>query len=208
MNRPEVRKLARDFGLELIINRVGPEKCLRRCAVEKGVPVINLEAGETWKIEPGAVRAGVRGCLNTLKSLEMIEGKPEKPLFQITVKKTHWSRARRGGFLFFHIKPGDLVEPGQELATVSNIFGRERDVLTAEKHAFVMGVTTMPAVKPGEPVCHLAHMPEEIFAKIRRKIKMSTSMSDFRRTRRELSTSIQVQQSGSGQNNKTGENEK
>src|SRR5690606_6317231 len=97
---------------------------LRRTAVNSGVPTIILEAGEVWKNEPNVTEIGVRGCQNILADLGMIDFEPSQPLFQVTITKTTWVRAERGGILGFRAKPGDLVREGQHLATNYNIFGR------------------------------------------------------------------------------------
>ncbi len=75
------------------------------------------------------------------------------------MKRRKWVRAERGGFLQFHVAPGDIVEQEQPLATNTSLLGRERSVLTAPFDGVVLGMTTLPAVSPGEPVCHLGQLP-------------------------------------------------
>jgi hypothetical protein len=79
----------------------------------------------------------------------------------VRVKSTKWVRAERGGFLQFHARPGDIVEKGQPLATNTTLLGRERRVLEAPFNAVAMGMTTLPAISPGEPVCNLGKLPKE-----------------------------------------------
>jgi hypothetical protein len=201
MRNPGVRKIARAFGTELIVNSKGPEGSLRRMAVRKGIPTIILEAGEVWKIEPGVVEVGVRGCLNVLKSLGMVEGEPEKPLFQITVERTQWVRADRGGFLWFQAKTGDLVHKGQEIAINTSIFGRERNILTSPVDGIVLSMATMPAVKPGEPVYNIATLSEKTYHRIRRRLENSPDQAFYNRIRDHLSTSV-VNQNQSDSNSR------
>ena len=118
-----------------------------------------MEGGEVWKVEPAIVETAVRGVKNVLRELGMLAGPPEKARYKLTIKKTQWIRAERGGFLQFHVTPGDLVEKGQALTTNTNLLGREQTVLTAPFDSVVMGMTTLPAVSPGEPVCHLGKLP-------------------------------------------------
>jgi len=190
MRNNTVRDMARAFGSELIVNSKGPEGSLRRECCNAGVPTIILEAGEVWKNEPGVVEAGLRGCLNILKNLRMVEGDVEKPLFQVTVEKTTWVRAQRGGFLGFHARPGDLVHEGDTLATNYSIFGRERNILTSPLTGIVLGMTTMPAVKPGEPVYHVANVSKSTFERIRKTLEKSPAESAYKRLRRDLATNI------------------
>lgn len=156
MRNAEVKRLARAFGSELIVNSKGPEGSLRRTAVKSHVPTIILEAGEVWKVEPGVLEIGIRGTLNVLKHYGMIEGDPVPPLFQKVLDKTVWVRAEHGGILDFHAKPGDIVRAGQVLATNFNIFGREQRIIESPVDGIILGMTTMPAINPGGPMYHIA----------------------------------------------------
>ena len=158
MSIPEVRRIAEAFGCELILNRRGPKKGLRPEACAAGCPTIVMEGGEVWKVEPTIVECAVQGIKNVLIELGMIEGAPVRPRHQITVKKTKWVRAERGGFLQFHTAPGEIVEKDQPLASNTSLLGRERNVLTSPFDGVILGMTTLPAVSPGEPVCHIGRM--------------------------------------------------
>ncbi|MEQ8818711.1 MAG: succinylglutamate desuccinylase/aspartoacylase family protein [Sumerlaeia bacterium] len=187
---PRARALAEAFGCELIVSSKGPEGSLRRTACEAGVPTIILEAGEVWKIEPGVVQIGIRGCVNVLRSLGMVEGERLEPIFRATIEKTTWVRASRGGFLGFHSNPGDLIRKGQPLATNYSIFGRERSDLVAPENGLILGMATMPAVKPGEPVYHLAILDDDEYRRIRQAIASSPDHGLFQRLRDDFSTNV------------------
>ena len=154
-----VRRLATAFGSEITINGRGPKGAFRREACTAGCPTIILEGGEVWKVEPRIVETAVRGVKNVLRELEMLDGEIERPDYQVTIEKTTWVRAERGGFLQFHTRPGDILEKGQPLATNTTLLGRERSVLEAPFHSIVIGMTTLPAVSPGEPICNLGRLP-------------------------------------------------
>lgn len=159
LSLPELKKIARAFGAEILMDGKGPKGALRREATRVGCPTVVMEGGEVWKVEPTIVESALRGVRNVLRSLGMLEGEPDRPNYQVTVKKTSWIRAERGGFLDFHIAPGDLVEKGQPLATNTNLLGHEKNVLHSPFDGIVLGMTTLPAVSPGEPVCHVGKLP-------------------------------------------------
>lgn len=171
---PEVRRLAEAFGSEIIINGKGPQGAFRREACTAGCPTIIMEGGEVWKVEPGIVRSATRGVKNVLRSLDMLDGEIESPEYQFVIEKSKWVRAERGGFLQFHVKPGDIIEKDQPLATNTTLLGRERSTLQAPFNSIVIGMTTLPAVSPGEPVCNLGKLPR------------GTKPSKLRRLRSEL----------------------
>jgi uncharacterized protein len=188
---PGVRKLARSFGCELIVNGKGPVGSLRREACKIGCPAIILEAGEVWKIEPAIVEMGVRGVKNVLIELEMLHGTPKRPRYQTRIDQTAWVRAELGGILSFHVGPGDIVEYGQPIATNVSVIGAAQSVLIAPADGIILGMATLPAVKPGEPVCHIA-IPRRKISAIRRDLAGMPEDEVEHQIRRELATSIAV----------------
>ena len=159
MAHTRVNEMAKAFGGELIVDGAGPRGALRREATRVGCPTIVMEGGEVWKVEPTIVESAVRGIKNFLGHLEMIDHPTDRPEYQVVVKKSKWIRAEHGGFLQFHIRPGQVVDKGQPLATNTNLLGHEHTVSHAPFHAVVLGMTTLPAISPGEPICHLGKLP-------------------------------------------------
>ena len=189
------RKLAQAFGCELIVNGTGPEGSMRRSAVKAGVPTVILEAGEPSKIEPTVLEIGVRGVLNVLATLGMTDDAPRRPPYQTTVTRTLWLRAQAGGLLRFHVAPGDVVEKGQPVSTNVGVFGDHQNVQTAPADGIVLGMTTLPVVKPGEPICHIA-VPKQPIREIREALADAGSRSLDRRVRRDLATNVTVTEHG------------
>lgn len=164
-----VQNLAMAFGSEIIINSVGPKGSFRRESCLAGCPTIIMEGGEIWKVEPAIVKSGLRGIKNVLRNLNMLSGDIKKPATQIVVEKTKWIRADRGGFMQFHVTLGEIVEKGQPLATNTSLLGHEQNTLFAPFDGVVIGMTTLPAISPGEPLCNLGNLPKGVKpGKIRR----------------------------------------
>lgn len=151
-----VRRISRAFGCELVVDGKGPEGCMRREACKAGCATIILEAGEPMKADPQMLAVGARGIRNVLIDLGMLDGEPYQPAWQSIVRKTHWVRAEVGGFLRFHVQPGDHIEAGHPVASNFSILGDLQRVLRSPVDGIVLGMATSPAVKPGEPVCHIA----------------------------------------------------
>ena len=191
MGDPWTARLAKSFGSPLIVTGTGPGGSLRQAAVAAGVPTIVLEAGEVWKVEPSVVAYGVQGIANVLAGLGMIDGPPATPPFQAEITRTVWVRAAHGGFLRFHVAPGDLVEAGQPIATNADLLGHELGVLVAPEEGVVLGMSTLPVVLPGEPVCHIA-MPAGGIAPIRRALRRPADRHVHARLRDHLATNLAV----------------
>lgn len=199
-NFPQVRadlenatllKMAKTFGCELVIHSKGPNNSLRLTASTNGCPTILYEAGETLKFEPGTIKLGIRGVLNVLKGFGMMAGPAGMPIYQTTVTKTTWLRANKGGLLKFYVKPGDLVKKGEKVAACHKLFSHDFETLTAPMDGIVLSMTTLPAIKPGEPVCHLAK-PDIALKEITKMMKKATK-SLHRRIESELATSFVIE---------------
>ncbi|MCA8986248.1 MAG: succinylglutamate desuccinylase/aspartoacylase family protein [Planctomycetaceae bacterium] len=161
MNNPRTARLAELFGSQIILNQEGPAGSFRREASAGGCSTILLEAGEVWKVEPAIVEFAVRGILSVLAGLDMIEGEVQKPHSRVTINQSRWMRASRGGFLRFHCSPGEFVREGDPLATNTSITGVENNVITAPFDAVILGMTTLPCIAPGDPICHLGRLEKQ-----------------------------------------------
>lgn len=184
--------MAQAFGSEVLVNGPGPKGSLRREATAAGCPTIVLEAGEPLKMQLGVRKAGVQGVTNVLQWLGMVEGRPKKPPYRIRADKTKWVRAKRGGLLQYHVAPGQAVEAGEAIATNFSVYGDRQNTLTAPEDSFVLGATTKPVVKPGEPVFHLAMPGADVMSTIHAKQQNQKPTSLSHQLRRQLGSDIGV----------------
>ncbi|MDA8563877.1 succinylglutamate desuccinylase/aspartoacylase family protein [Mariniblastus sp.] len=191
LRHPEVKRLAEAFGCEIVIDNTGPKKSLRREATHAGCPTIIMEGGEVSKVEPSVVESAVRGVKNVLRELEMLDDEQESPDYQVIVSKSKWIRAEHGGFLEFHVHPGEVLEKGQPLSTNTNLLGRDRQTSYAPYNGVVIGMTTLPAISPGDPICNLGMLPENIKPAELRKLRRCEDGLEERMVE-ELSTSLLV----------------
>ena len=155
LNHDGLAGLARAFGAEVVVHGAGPRGSLRRAATRSGCPTLILEAGEVWKVEASVLEVAVRGVSNCLRYLGMVQGSPKPAASPVEIRVTRWVRAEEGGFLEFHVRPGERVAAGDAIATATDLLGETRSVMTAEETGVVLGMTTMPSVFPGDPVYHL-----------------------------------------------------
>lgn len=192
LSRKSTNRLATLFGGEIVLDSTGPEGSLRRTATEAGCPTIVIEAGEVWKVEPSVVEYSLRGIRNVLAGLEMIDEEVIKPRFRVVAEGTKWMRAERGGFLRFHVHPGATVVKGQPLATNTSLSGQDLSTIVAPRDAMVLGMTTLPAVSPGDPVAHLAFPSDRAFQRMERVIDDMPEDSLLNRLHSDLSTNVLI----------------
>jgi hypothetical protein len=162
MTNTEVRRIARAYGSEIVIDEPGLSGTLRRAATESGIPTLTAEIGESQRFEKHLVASGLAGVMNVLYELGMMKGKPAPPLFQVIVKKTEWVRADRGGILEMIASPRALVSEGEEICTITNPFGKEVGSVRAPFTGMVVGITNYPMVAPGSPICHLVKLDKTL----------------------------------------------
>lgn len=182
-----IRRMSEVFGCEVMVNSKGPAGSLRREATRHGCPTIILEAGEPCKIEPAVLKIGFRGVINVLKEFGMVPGRPQGPSHLARVERSTWVRAQTGGILRYHVSPGRAVKAHQPVATTVSVFGKEQSVLKSPVDGVVLGMTTLPTVKPGEPVCHIA-IPENPH----KSVRLGKRDRLHHHARRDLATSISV----------------
>ena len=197
LDDPETERIARAFGCPLLVHSKGAKGTLRYATGAKGRPAIILEAGEVWKVEATVLEVGLRGLRNVLIELGMAEGQQEKPAYQARINRSTWMRSDAGGMLRFHASPGDVVVKGQPVASCSTLLGAELDVIEAPEDGIIMGLTTLPSVKPGDPVCHLA-IPQRGIAPIQERLRKLSDESLHERLRDDLASSVAVEEPDEG----------
>ncbi len=162
MSNRDVRRLARAFGSEIIMDSPGSPRTLRAAATRAGVPTIILEAGETFRFQRNMVSHGVTGVRSVLATLGMIDEKPREPRFRVIVKVTEWARPERGGIADILVHPGQIVYEGDEVASITNPFGREVSSVRSPLTGLIIGITTVPMVNPGDAICHIAKLEKTL----------------------------------------------
>ncbi len=192
MSDPHLAAFANAFGAELTVDGRGPRGSLRNAACKVGCATIILEAGEVWKVEPNVVEYALRGITNCLSYLKMTDSKRVAPKYRIVTDSTSWVRARDGGFLQFHIRPGDIVAKGEAIATNLSLSGDTRRKIRSPRAGIVLGMTSLPAVVPGSAICHLAYTKSGILANAEEIAESLSGNTLYERVKEELGAGIMV----------------
>ena len=192
MSNKSCKAMAEAFGTEVVLNSTGPQGSLRYEATESGCPTIVLEAGEVWKVETAYVETALRGISNVLKLFKMIEGDIETPQHQIICDSTKWLRAQSGGFLQFHVYPGETLVKGQKISTNTGILGNELGSIHAPCPGMIIGMSTMPSVSPGDPVVNMALTTKKDLKELEQFLDSIDDESLEGRTRDDFATNIHI----------------
>jgi hypothetical protein len=162
MSNDKVRRMARAFGTEIIFDSPGPPRTLRAAATSGGVPTIIFEAGETFRFQRNMVARGVAGVRNVLATLGMTGEAAKEARFQVIIKVSEWVRSLRGGIADIAVRPGEIVYEGDEIASITNPFGREVSSVRSPLTGLIIGITTVPMVNPGDAICHVAKLEKTL----------------------------------------------
>ncbi len=161
LDQKKTKQIAKAFGAPVILNSNIRDGSLRQAVNDLGVPMLVYEGGEALRFDELAIRAGVRGVLNVMKSLEMIIGPPiQARAPQLFAKKSYWIRANVSGILRT-LKPlGSHVKKNETLGIISDPFGFFEEKVTALVSGIIIGKSNLPIVNAGEALYHLAKFKE------------------------------------------------
>lgn len=120
------------------------------------IPSITLEVGGEGRLNLEHVNRMYTAFRNVMRHLGMIDGQPDVPESSVIVNTGKWVRAPIGGFLYMHVEPLQEVSAGQTIATITDLFGREREVLTAPSDGWTVGTRTFGVVATGQYITNVA----------------------------------------------------
>jgi len=171
-NLPQVRAdlddqptaaLAHAFGVPVLINANLRDGSLRQSAAELGIPMLIYEAGEGLRFDEVAIRAGVQGVLNVMRTIGMLPppaARHRSTIEPFVARSSTWVRAPESGILRAVAPLGGQVSRGDVLAWISDPSGNgEREVLSTA-NGVIIGRTRLPLVLAGEAVFHIARFRE------------------------------------------------
>lgn len=148
--------LARTFGAPVIIHSQVRDGSLRDAAARHAIPVLVLEAGEALRLDTASIEAGVRGTLNVMVALGMIDDPPAAaPSPPEELHSSVWVRAGRGGLFVLETEPGAQVEENERIGSITTTFGDRALLVRARAAGRVIGVALNPLVNRGDALVHI-----------------------------------------------------
>jgi uncharacterized protein len=116
-------ELAKAFGCEILRDAPAHPGSLSKIATDNGIPTLVSELGGGQQRNMHYLEKGIRGGLNVLKHLDMLDGEPELPAGQTIVEEIATIAPHHGGLMVSDFDAGDLlrsVPRGTELARIYN----------------------------------------------------------------------------------------
>ncbi|NEP61308.1 MAG: succinylglutamate desuccinylase/aspartoacylase family protein [Symploca sp. SIO2G7] len=153
----ETYRCAQAFGAPVLIQATTRDGSLRQAATQQGIPVLLYEAGEVLRFNTEAIEVGVRGILQVMALLGMIQvDLPPTQVKPVEISKSQWVRASRSGILRLQVTLGQKVDKKQLLGIISDAFGKTSIKVYAPCKGLVIGYTQNPLVSQGDGILHLA----------------------------------------------------
>ncbi|RDV24085.1 succinylglutamate desuccinylase [Alteromonas aestuariivivens] len=162
LSDPEVLEMAKAFGIPVLLNADIRDGSLRQAAGEVGVKVLLYEAGQALRYDEFSIRAGLRGVLNTMRHLGMLNKSRSKghDIARFIASESGWVRAPESGFVNHLAQLGDHVSKGDKLATITDSFGTFLANIVSPAEGVVIGKQNIPLTQEGEAIYHIAYFKQ------------------------------------------------
>lgn len=147
-------EIAKAFGVGLPIRyaEVPDYHRFERELANRGVPFFMPECGGMRMLWQNDIERGLKGIMNVMKHLNMIDGKPE-PSRQIIFNAGPFIRCNHGGVLRPAFSPLDIpvtVKKGEKLGTITNLLGEELEAIESPFDGIVVVARVHCAVHSGD----------------------------------------------------------
>jgi predicted deacylase len=170
LDDPKTLELAKAFGVPVLIDSSVRDGSMRGAVTDLGVPILLYEAGEALRFDELSIRAGVKGVLNVMRHLGMLnKGRARASIVEpFVARQSGWTRATESGFVSHEKQLGDFVEKGDALATIKDPFGKVLDVVKSHAKGVIIGKQNIPLAQEGEAMYHIAyfHKPGDVVENI------------------------------------------
>ncbi len=155
----ETNRLAHAFNVPVLISSNLRDGSLREAAAEHGIPMLLYEAGEALRFDEVSIRAGVKGIINVMRTLEMLpasRSKTKKHIEPVVARSSFWVRAEDSGIMRTMVALGSRVKKGTLLGVVADPFGEREIEIVSNYGGIVIGRTNLPLVNEGDALFHIA----------------------------------------------------
>ena len=165
-NAPQIRanlknnkalEYAKVFNAPSIIDANLRDGSLREAGSMKKIPILLYEGGEMLRFDKEVIDTGIRGVLNIMSHLKMIDYKDDKKRKKSFIShSSSWLRAPKSGILIERKKVGTIVRINDILGEIVNPFGDHKTLVKAKESGVIIGASKLPLVNQGDALFHIA----------------------------------------------------
>ncbi|WP_196073382.1 succinylglutamate desuccinylase/aspartoacylase family protein [Nakamurella alba] len=132
---------------------------ITRAANTLGTPAICVELGGHGPVDPAVVAEGARGLRRVLVARGNLPGDPPEPEVLQELGDPYWLRAEDGGIWRPSVDVDAVVEAGDEIGTVADVFGDVLAVVRADVRCTVVSLRRSATLMTGDWICYIAPTP-------------------------------------------------
>ena len=159
MDEPTSARMARLQRPHVILHDPPTDGTLRGAASDLGLHAITLEIGDPRLFQPRFVRHALVGIRAVLSAENIIpRRKTAEVPDPLICRSSAWMYTTHGGLLTVLPDVGAVVEAGETVARLTNIFGDPVHSYTAPLRGVVIGKSTDPVSPTGSRVLHLGRL--------------------------------------------------
>jgi predicted deacylase len=157
LHNKETLELSKVFDAPVIIDSRERDGSLRQMASDLKKPFVLYEVGEALRFDDFGIKIGVRGIVNVMRHLGMLEDNKLKhrPSDAAIISSTHWIRAEESGNLQSYKKLGAKVNKGEVIGTISNPFDLSVSEVISPYKGILIGYCKLPPVHEGQALFHI-----------------------------------------------------
>lgn len=159
LDSPDAEKLAKAFGVPVIINTSLIEGSLRQSALKYGIPIIVYEAGEALRFDEFSIQIGVKGIINIMREIGMLKKTPHKTHKRVKpaiAQSSIWLRATASGIMQSQLELGTEIAEGELIGYIDDPFSENKEGIISPVDGIVIGKTNIPLVNEGDALFHIA----------------------------------------------------
>jgi predicted deacylase len=158
LDDPLTRKLAKAFGVSMIINSNVRDGSLREAAQNHQIPTLLFEGGEALRFNMDVIQKGIHGILAVMEAIEMLPaGSAKQPRGDVMfAQSSYWVRAPHSGILTVTRQLGEKIQKQELLGIITDPFGHHRFEVRAKYAGIIIGMTKLPLMNEGDACFHIA----------------------------------------------------
>lgn len=163
LDNKECARLAMLQNPQIIVNKYDEQGTLRAWANSIGVHSITVEIGNPHSFQHNLIDETFIGIQNVMKDKGMIPGRIKRIRKDTWFcERSFWIYSYRSGVI--DVTPGltDIVEKGDIIARVYDVFGNLECEITAPARGVVIGKNVNPVCESGTRVLHLGITKEDL----------------------------------------------
>lgn len=165
LDNEETLALAKSFGAEVVVHSKLRDGSLREAARTKKVKTLLFEGGEALRFNENVIKIGVKGCLNVMRQIGMLDEKEElktKTKKKVSskneptvIEKSSWVRAMHSGIFRTLKHSGDYVVKGEVIARITDPLGDQVYEVKSDEDGIIIGHSQIPLVNKGDAMFHI-----------------------------------------------------